>query len=231
LADLADLADLARKDRTGLSQRCNDRRRTDAARWSVRAQAGQPTTGASHEVNHAHQSLSGSRHPAFTILTQVRAEGRKITCIAAPHDVYFQALDGQAPGVRVHPIRNRGRVLDIAIPRVLAIQGTSKTARAYRLLTTPFARVWQMAEAHQLNPWYFIIMSCVGWSLQLMMYLPPFQGQAARLTFLILLRLVALVIPTYILLRGKGIAMAFNASISVMFLVNTAWHVCYYVYL
>lgn len=99
------------------------------------------------------------------------------------------------------------------------------------MLTKPIVRLWQMAESHGLNPWYFIIMSAVGWTLQMMIYLPPFQGQAWRLTFLVLLRLVALVIPTYILVRGKGIALAFNTSISVMFVVNTAWHVCYYVYL
>jgi len=51
-----------------------------------------------------------------------------------------------------------------------------------------------------------------------------------QLAFLILLRLVALVVPFYILIKGRGIAAAFNVSIAVMFVVNTAWHVGYYVY-
>jgi len=88
-----------------------------------------------------------------------------------------------------------------------------------------------MAEAHGLNPWMFIAMSIVGYSVQSMIYLPVFQGQAWRLTFLILLRVIALVIPAYILLKGKGIAHAFNGSIAAMFVINTTWHVCYYVYL
>ena len=74
-------------------------------------------------------------------------------------------------------------------------------------------------------------MSIVGYVLQSMIYIPAFQTHAWRLTFLILLRVVALVIPFYILLKGKGIARAFNVSIAAMFVVNTAWHVCYYVYL
>jgi hypothetical protein len=88
-----------------------------------------------------------------------------------------------------------------------------------------------MAEEHGLNPWFFIAMSIVGYAVQSMIYLPPFQSQAWRLAFLILLRVVALVIPTYILLKGKGIARAFSGSVTAMFVLNTAWHVCYYVYL
>jgi len=88
-----------------------------------------------------------------------------------------------------------------------------------------------MAEAHDLNPWFFIAMSIVGYVIQSLIYLPPFQSQAWRLAFLILLRVVALVIPTYILLKGKGIARAFNGSVAAMFVLNTTWHVCYYVYL
>jgi hypothetical protein len=48
--------------------------------------------------------------------------------------------------------------------------------------------------------------------------------------FLILLRLVALVVPFYILIKGRGVAVAFDISIAAMFVVNTAWHVGYYVY-
>jgi len=88
-----------------------------------------------------------------------------------------------------------------------------------------------MAEAHGLNPWFFIGMSVVGYILQSMIYMPPFQSEAWRLTFLVLLRIVALVIPTYILLKGKGLARAFSGSVATMFVLNTTWHVCYYVYL
>jgi len=98
-------------------------------------------------------------------------------------------------------------------------------------ITRPLARLWRMAEAHDLNPWFFIAMSIVGYVIQSLIYLPPFQSQAWRLAFLILLRVVALVIPTYILLKGKGIARAFNGSVAAMFVLNTTWHVCYYVYL
>jgi len=51
-----------------------------------------------------------------------------------------------------------------------------------------------------------------------------------QLAFLIPLRIVALVVPFYILIKGRGIAAAFNVLIAAMFVVNTAWHVGYYVY-
>ena len=107
-------------------------------------------------------------------------------------------------------------------------------SRAFRLLcwtTRPVTRIWHMAKKHGLNPWFFIAMSVVGYAIQSAVYLPPFQSQAWRLALLILLRLVALVIPAYILLKGKGIARAFNGSITAMFILNTTWHVCYFVYL
>ena len=119
----------------------------------------------------------------------------------------------------------------IAIHERFAHRNASRTIRFLCWITRPVARLWRMAEEHGLNPWFFIAMSAVGYAIQSMVYLPPFQTQAWRLAFLILLRVVALVIPTYILLKGKGIARAFNGSIAAMFVVNTTWHVCYYVYL
>ena len=89
---------------------------------------------------------------------------------------------------------------------------------------------WRVARAHDLNPWVFVGMSLVGWLIHSMVYMPWFQSESFQLAFLILLRFVALVVPTYILLKGKGIARAFNGSIVAMFALNTAWHVCYYVY-
>jgi len=98
------------------------------------------------------------------------------------------------------------------------------------LLSLPLSG-WRLARAHDLNPWVFIAMSVLGYAVHSLVYLPWFQGQAFQLTLLVLLRLIALVVPIYILVKGKGIALAFNASIVVMFVANTAWHVCYYVYL
>ena len=118
-----------------------------------------------------------------------------------------------------------------AIHHRLAHRDSSKTLRFLCWITRPVARLWRMAEEHDLNPWFFIAMSLVGYAIQSVIYLPPFQSQAWRLAFLVLLRIVALVIPAYILLKGKGIARAFNGSIAAMFVVNTTWHVCYYVYL
>ena len=107
----------------------------------------------------------------------------------------------------------------------------SRAIRCLGWITRPLARLWRSAESHGLNPWVFLAMSIVGYAIQSMVYLPTFQSQAWRLTFLILLRIVALVIPVYILLKGKGLAHAFNGSIAAMFVLNTTWHVCYYVYL
>ena len=95
----------------------------------------------------------------------------------------------------------------------------------------PFARLWKLAESHELNPWMFIAMSLVGYMAQAMVFMPPFQTQLWKLTFLILLRLIALVVPLYILFKGKRIAAAFNISVTAMFVFNTTWHVCYFVYL
>jgi hypothetical protein len=88
-----------------------------------------------------------------------------------------------------------------------------------------------MARRHGLNPWLFIVMSVAGWATQSLIYLPWFQNMESQLALFIVLRLMALVIPIYILLKGNGIARAFNASMVVMFAVNTSWHVCYYLYL
>ena len=107
----------------------------------------------------------------------------------------------------------------------------SRALRFLRWITRPAARLWRTAEAHGLNPWFFLAMSAAGYAVHSLVYLPPFQTSSWRLAFLILLRALALVIPTYIFLKGKGIARAFNGSVAAMFVVNTAWHVCYYVYL
>lgn len=98
------------------------------------------------------------------------------------------------------------------------------------MLLRPVTGAWRLARRHDLNPWVFILMSVLGYAVQTMVFLPWFGGQAAQLSFLVLMRIIALVVPTYILLKGRGIARAFNVSIAGVFLLNTAWHVCYYVY-
>ena len=102
--------------------------------------------------------------------------------------------------------------------------------RAVDIIVRPFARLWRLAESHELNPWVFIAMSIVGYLVQAMVFLPPFQSQEWKLVFLILLRVIALVVPFYIFFNGRRIAAAFNVSVAAMFVFNTAWHVCYYVY-
>ena len=106
----------------------------------------------------------------------------------------------------------------------------SRPLRALAFAVRPFARLWRLAESHELSPWVFIAMSLVGYVVQAMVFLPPFQSQAWKLAFLILLRMIALVVPLYIILKGRRIALFFNASVAAMFVFNTAWHVCYYVY-
>ena len=113
-----------------------------------------------------------------------------------------------------------------AIPAPYFLPGS-----ALRWIVRLFTGGWRLAKRHDLNPWVFVGMSAVGWMVQGLVYLPWLQGEGWQLTFLILLRLVALVVPIYIVAKGKRIALAFNASLAIMFTANTAWHVCYYVFL
>jgi hypothetical protein len=108
---------------------------------------------------------------------------------------------------------------------------SSLPIRAWHLAVAFVTSGWRIAKAHNLNPWLFVVMSAVGWIVQSLVYMPWFQSDAWRLALLILLRVVALVVPAYILLKGKRLALAFNASLVVFFFANTTWHVCYYVFL
>lgn len=118
-----------------------------------------------------------------------------------------------------------------ALNGTLIIQNTSRFVRAMAFVIRPFARLWKLAESHGLSPWVFIAMSLAGYMAQAMVFMPPFQTQAWKLAFLILLRVIALVVPLYIFFKGRRIAAAFNISVAAMFAFNTTWHVCYYVYL
>jgi len=117
-----------------------------------------------------------------------------------------------------------------ALKGTLETDDASRSLRALVLVIRPFARLWRLAESHELSPWVFIAMSLVGYVAQAMVFLPPFQSQAWKLAFLILLRLIALVVPLYIFFKGRRIAAFFNASVAAMFVFNTTWHVCYYFY-
>ena len=111
--------------------------------------------------------------------------------------------------------------------------GNAETGFVFRvaaLTVRPFVRLWRLAESHELNPWVFIAMSLAGYFVQALVFLPPFQSQEWKLAFLVLLRVFALVVPAYIFFKGKRIAAVFNVSVAAMFVFNTAWHVCYYVY-
>jgi len=103
-------------------------------------------------------------------------------------------------------------------------------SRALTFCVKPFSRLWTLALAHDLNPWVFIAMSVAGYVAQAMVFMPPFQTQEWKLAFLILLRMIALVVPLYIFFKGTRIAAAFNVSVAAMFVFNTTWHVCYYVF-
>lgn len=104
---------------------------------------------------------------------------------------------------------------------------TISIAGAKRLL----GRAFGYSQAHNLNPRFFLGLSLVGAVIHLLYYLPWLKGSGAELGFLVALRALAMVGPLYILLRGKGIAPAFNLSLLVSWSVGTAWHVCYFVYL
>ena len=106
----------------------------------------------------------------------------------------------------------------------------SATLGAGRWLGRLAARPWNLARAHGLNPWVFVAMAGLGHAIQALVFLPWFHTHAWQLSFLILLRLVALVVPAYVFLKGRGIAAAFSVTVAAMFVFNTAWHVCYYVY-
>ncbi len=114
--------------------------------------------------------------------------------------------------------------------RELAVAWPQGAADLPRWAWSLVRRPWTLAQEHGLNPWVFIVMAGVGHGIQVLIFLPWFQTGAWQLAFLVLLRVAALVVPSYILIRGRGIAAAFNVSVAVMFVVNTAWSVCYYLY-
>lgn len=92
-------------------------------------------------------------------------------------------------------------------------------------------RATRLANAHGLDPQAFLLLSVLGTVIRILYYLPCFKGETVELACLVLLRFVGLVGPIYVLLKGKRIAAALNASLVAGWSLNTAWHVCYFVYL
>jgi hypothetical protein len=92
-------------------------------------------------------------------------------------------------------------------------------------------RLVDLAHAHNIDPRVVIAMSILGWIVHLMTYLPWLRTPSAGLGLLITLRVMGLVVPAYILLKGRRIAAVLNVGLVASYTVHTAWHVCYYVFL
>jgi hypothetical protein len=92
-------------------------------------------------------------------------------------------------------------------------------------------RFYRLSGAHNLNPKVFLVLSALGIVVQILYYLPWLKEFNLDLAFLAFLRVLALIGPLYIALRGKRIAALVNASLLVSWILGTTWHVCYFVYL
>ena len=94
-----------------------------------------------------------------------------------------------------------------------------------------FDRLVRLAHDHNIDPRVVVGMSILGWIVHLMTYLPWLRTPSAGLGLLITLRVMGLVVPAYILLKGRRIAAVLNVGLVASYTINTAWHVCYYVFL
>lgn len=89
----------------------------------------------------------------------------------------------------------------------------------------------RLAREHGLDPRVFIFLYLLGYAIQAAFYLPWLKSRDVHLALLISLRILGLVGPLYVLLKGRKIAAVLNLSLALSWSLNTAWHVCYYVYL
>lgn len=89
----------------------------------------------------------------------------------------------------------------------------------------------RLAREHGLDPRVFIFLYLLGYAIQGAFYLPWLKDKNVDLGLLVSLRILGLVGPIYVLLKGKKIAAVLNLSLALSWTLNTAWHVCYYVYL
>lgn len=94
-----------------------------------------------------------------------------------------------------------------------------------------YQRLVNLAHVHNIDPRVVILMSILGWIVHLLTYLPWLRTPSAGLGLLITLRIMGLVVPAYILLKGRRLAAVLNVGLVASYTLNTAWHVCYYVYL
>ena len=94
-----------------------------------------------------------------------------------------------------------------------------------------YQRLVDLAHAHNIDPRVVILMSILGWIVHLLTYLPWLRTPSAGLGLLVTLRIMGLVIPAYILLKGRRLAAVLNVGLVASYTLNTAWHVCYYVFL
>ena len=92
-------------------------------------------------------------------------------------------------------------------------------------------RAERLAHKHGLDPRVFVFLALLGYVIQGLYYIPWFKGKSVDLGFLVFLRFLGVVGPFYILIKGKQIAAVVNASLAVSWTLNTAWHVCHFVYL
>lgn len=92
-------------------------------------------------------------------------------------------------------------------------------------------RVTRLAKKHGLDPRVFILLYLIGYGIQAAFYLPWLKDKNVDLGLLVSLRILGLVGPLYVLLKGKNIAGVINMSLAFSWSINTAWNVCYYVYL
>jgi len=92
-------------------------------------------------------------------------------------------------------------------------------------------RATRLARKHGLDPRVFVFLALLGYLFKGLYFLPWLKGRNVDLGLLISLRIVGLIGPFYILLKGRRIAAVLNLSLAATWSFNTAWHVCHFVYL
>ncbi len=86
-----------------------------------------------------------------------------------------------------------------------------------------------LARERNPNPWVPVTVSA-GHGSESLISLPWFQTDVWQLAPLALLRVASLVVPAYVVIRGREIATVFNISVAALFVVNTSWWLCHFVY-
>ena len=92
-------------------------------------------------------------------------------------------------------------------------------------------KAYRLPNSHGLDPRVFVGLSAAGAVVQVLYYLPWLRAFDLRLALLALLRTLALAGPAYVALRGRRVAALVNLTLVGSWMLGTAWHVCYFVYL